>query len=387
MLLGNGDVLTAARDGLHSELFHALSGSYHTVATVTSVKLQLTRAPRYVHMKYENFNSVERAMGRLSVLLTERRSAGSVLGVEGLVFGGTNVTLCISVGVDSIDTGRHKVLSLAHWWDQHFIDYVRGISTLYQSRAMRHLPDRDCIPLADYLFRFDMGSFCLADFVFHLLPWPLTGNTFISRLLIGWALRDSTVRGALQSDADLQRQMGRLRITQDAHLPLAHVSRWVGWQLEAIGVAPLWLCPVLASPRDLLEASFQHAASYGRSGGAAFHYVNVACYGRPMRGEAVFDAEEVNEEFVGQVYKAGGRCMLHAHNWHSSELFAQMYDRAAYDVVRSRYAAADAYPHLFDKAALAEKERAALREPVQRPERPLLHSFMNRILMHKVYLA
>lgn len=52
-VLGNGDLVRVTREGDQSELFHALAGSFHTIGTVVSLKVQLIRAPRYMHMKYE----------------------------------------------------------------------------------------------------------------------------------------------------------------------------------------------------------------------------------------------------------------------------------------------------------------------------------------------
>lgn len=297
----------------------------------------------------QNFNKLDKAVARMQALVDSHSSA--ILGVEALVFSATNITLAVCTGMDVIDMSRDSVQQFSHSWDTPFYSYLRALSVQLQNRDIRSMPTSHCIPLQDYLWRYNNRSFWLGEFVFHLLPWPLTGDHFISRLLVGYSVSDAKLRTTLHNDPESLIRLAQLRLVQDAHIPIAHVSRWTTWQLGALGVAPLWLCPVRASRQQFLDPSFQHASIQSED----FCYVNVGVYGRP-HPHVPFNAQEVNEELVEQVYRAGGRTMLHSLNWHSPELMQQMYDTKRYERVREQYSAAQAFPHLFDKVSGKQRD-------------------------------
>jgi FAD/FMN-containing dehydrogenase len=400
MILGSsGELVTAARQGPRADLFHALAGSYHTLGTVVSLTLELVPAPRYVHLSFDVVTSLDKATAQVQNIM-DKRVSENVFALEALAFSPSSITIIAARGVDVIDTRKHKVLSFARWWDQTFAAYVRHWTTLVQSRSIGSMPVKHCLPLQDYLFRYDKSSFWLADFVLHLLPWPLRGNTFLSRLAVGWALNDANLRATFADDKEMHIKLGQLRVVQDAHIPLAHAARFIRWQFEAIGVAPLWLCPVLANPSNILDAALQHPSGGSSSSSSsttsapasrALLYLNVGLYGRPALGASSvsFAADDVNEELIDQVYKAGGRTLLHGHNWHTDMLMRKMYDTKSYESLRSQYGAeAGGYEHLYRKIILTDEEREAMRQPFQpQPERPLLAALAKKIVMHKLGLA
>lgn len=242
----------------------------------------------------QNFNKLEKAAARMQSLVESPGSA--TLGVEALVFSASNITLAVCSGVDVIDTSQHNVQQFSHSWDTPYYAYLRALSVQLQNRDIRSMPVSHCIPLQDYLFRYNSRSFWLGEFVFHLLPWPLTGDHFLSRLLLGFCVSDAKLRATLHQDPESMRRLAQLRLVQDAHIPMAHVARWTTWQLGALGVSPLWLCPVRASRHQFLDPAFQHANIKSDD----FFYVNVGVYGRP-HPHVPFNAQEVNEELVEQV--------------------------------------------------------------------------------------
>lgn len=166
------------------------------------------------------------------------------------------------------------------------------------------------------------------------------------------------------------------------------MSKFVTWQLDAIGVAPLWLCPVLATPSKLLDASLQHSpvssASSSLPKSGQVHYMNVGMYGRPAQGAIPYSGDDVNEELITQVYRAGGRTLLYAHNWHDAELLRQMYDTKRYEAARDEFHATDAYQHLFSKVMLNDADRADMRKPFQQPEKPLLNAIARKFARHQL---
>lgn len=146
-------------------------------------------------------------------------------------------------------------------------------------------------------------------------------------------------------------------MVQDVQIPLHHVKAFLQSMLETLRLTPLWICPILGTEKDILAPNYVHASSTSNSA-YGYHYVNIGIYGQINTSKMnVFD---VNTELVHQVYEAGGRTMLYAHDWHTPELWSKMVDRRAYDGVRKAYGAVGAYPHAFDKVTLTEQERAQL---------------------------
>jgi hypothetical protein len=182
--------------------------------------------------------------------------------------------------------------------------------------------------------------------MYAMLPWPLKGNSFVTRLLVGWTMDEQNLRAGIEN-SDKHFDFERTRIVQDAQVPLHHLGPFVHWTHDALKVAPLWLCPVLGTPSDILAPNYVHAGSENNSA-HGFHFVNVGVYDRVESGA---NCEELHLEFVEQVYQAGGRTMLHAHNWHTPDLWSRMIDRKAYDAVRKKYGAIGTYPHAYDKVS------------------------------------
>ena len=155
--LGTGEVLTVTREGPHSALFHALHSSYHSIGTILSVKLQLVHAPRYVWMKYETLNSIDKTTKRLNELL-HSHSVEGIDNLDVLIFSPSSATICLGQGIDSIDPKRHKVITMSYWWEQQYTYYVQSITDTAISKKTS-MPVKHCIPLMDFLARYERGAY------------------------------------------------------------------------------------------------------------------------------------------------------------------------------------------------------------------------------------
>lgn len=183
------------------------------------------------------------------------------------------------------------------------------------------------------------------SWLYSLLPWPLKGNSFVSRLLLGWSLDEMNIRGSIEN-SDKHIDFERMRFCQDGHIPLHHLGPFLQWCVQTIPIMPIWLCPVVGSDSDILAPNYVHTGSQSNSA-HGYHYVNIGLYGLLLDGR--IDSSELNSEFLHQVYQAGGRTMLHHHNWHTVDMWKKMIDRRAYEEVRKKYGASDAYPQCYDK--------------------------------------
>jgi len=432
VLLGDGERLVIiSLDGAHAELFHALSSSFHTLATVVSLKVALVDAPRFVHVQYENYKSVGEAIHRMQQVLVEaqasqrsseeelqqhdtgatmmststtrRKGAGRsgrgeaseekrLIGMEALVFAGNNVTICLARAHDKINPRKDKVVPLSHWFDVAYMSYVQNLTFQYRNRDIRSLPTNHCINLRDFLFRYDRNAMGLTNFAFRMLPWPLTGNTLFSRLLAGLLLDDRTFRRATQSDRTALMRLARVSIIQDSFVPIHHATKFVEWISNEIGVAPLVLTPVLASGKEMLSPHLQHPGTQSNMPSAGMYcYLCVSIRGRPnhqvhsrLHGSqyAGFDVDDINEEILDQTYKAGGRTMLHAQNWHQQTHWEQMYDQKAYARIRKQYKAEEHYPDLFTKVSLRDSDRDELSQPPKESEVDALQAIWRDMMMH-----
>lgn len=168
LALGSGEVISVTRDGQHAALFHAVHSSYHSIATVTSVTIRMVRAPRYVWMRYQHFTSCDQAVSGLQSLL-QTSHPQSLEDLEAIVFSPTSVTVCMTTGVDAIDTSKHKVVTCAHWWEQPYAVYVQKCTQRAQRGAA--LPVKHCIPMMDFLARYEMGAFWSAAAGAHRITY------------------------------------------------------------------------------------------------------------------------------------------------------------------------------------------------------------------------
>lgn len=326
---GAGEVVTCrpGPDGEHSDLFDTFPNSYGSLGYATRLRIELEQVPAYVALRHVRFDDA----GLLAKSIAEITETGSydgerVDGLDGVAFA----------------PGEYY-LTLATWTDEPgpTSDYA-GQQVYYRSIQQRGSTGsgRDLLTTYDYLWRWDTDWFWCSGAFGAQHPW-------VRRVWPRRWRRSDVYHRLLGLDrrfaiADrLDRRAGRPlreRVIQDIEVPVDRLPDFLDWFDEAIGMRPVWLCPLVAK-RDW--------PTYPLEPGAV--YVNVGFWGTVHVGPEAPEGPR-NRAIERCVHELGGHKSLYSEAFYDRETFDELYDGDNLATVKGRYDPQDRLTGLYDKA-------------------------------------
>lgn len=339
ILLGNGEVVRATEKE-YADLFHGVAGAYGSLGIVTLAEIKLVRAKPWVRLSIHRPSTVEEALR-----LIGQSSADFI---EGIVFSKDHIAVV----------------------EGHLVSEVKEVETLHlgrlrpfyyqQIKNTKHTSVK--IPIFDYLFRHDRGAFWIGSYGQHYplflryylnrlgleRYWPLDytqyktlpDQSFLFSLLMGSWMTSRRLYRMVHRNAE--EWIAKRFIVQDYYIPIERTAEFIETVEQETGVFPLWLCPV--KPTRAPQIFSPHS-------GKDSLLIDVGVYGL---------AEKANRKLEEKTAAFGGRKMLYSHNNYLPEEFWAVYDRPAYEALRSKYHAGVwtditkkvLNPHLLEPAAV-----------------------------------
>lgn len=326
LLTGDAEVITARTDNEHSDLFATFPNSYGSLGYAVRLKIELEEVPGFVALRHVRFDDAAQLGKAIETIVESGEWEGeSVDGLDGVAF----------------EPGE-LYLTLARWSDAATgepSDYT-GSGIYYRSIQQRQ---RDVLTMNDYLWRWDTDWFwCSGAFGLH--------NPRIRRLWPRRWRRSDVYHKLVGLDrrfgiADrLDRRAGRPRrerVIQDVEVPVDRLPDFLHWFDEAVGMRPVWLCPLR------LRGAGTRWPSYPLEPGTT--YVNAGFWGTVHVGEDADDAPR-NRAIEAKVHELGGHKSLYSEAFYDRATFDRLYDGANLAAVKQRYDPHDRLTSLYDKA-------------------------------------
>ncbi|KOS17027.1 Delta(24)-sterol reductase [Escovopsis weberi] len=352
MVLADGTVEKASQRG-NKELFWGSASAFGTLGVATLLEVRLREAKAYVRLEYVLARGPEEAVKTLEA---ECGSAANDY-VEGVAFSPTETVVCVGRLVDELPAGATptRFLGRSDPWFFSRVDDARRELLKKQGGRQQQLEEEegpekekgvgegervvDYVPLKDYLFRWDRGSFWLAKHAFSYFGMPMTRLTcylfdpLVHTRELFRALHTSGLTGQF--------------VIQDVGVPPARAVEFQRWLDAEMGTYPLWLCPMYVHRADPGAAHGLHAdfadppAAPGN-----IDLLNFGIWGRVRGGRrTVVDRNRALERKVAEL--RGKKC-LYGEAFYTEDEFWSQYDRPAYDRLRQRYRAQH-LPSVYDK--------------------------------------
>ena len=184
------------------------------------------------------------------------------------------------------------------------------------------------LPLKDYLFRHDQGSFWMASYRIPQIIGKFMGqildstNMFKLATALPWAFPKNTI------------------VLQDFILPRNNVKEFFNSMEEQLDVWPVWLLPMRNIPQE--RSLF---ASPNNLDGQ--HLCNVGAYGIPNKK---YNFIQDNIKLEELLFQHNGRKVYYSHAFYVKDFFYnKLYDGIKYFQLRNKYCADEALPEIFDK--------------------------------------
>ncbi|EXU95463.1 FAD/FMN-binding dehydrogenase [Metarhizium robertsii] len=304
IVLADGATARASRTD-KADLFWGAASAFGTLGVVTLLAVRLRPAKRYVALRYELARGgAEAAVRRMR----EHCDAPANDFVDGVAFDAGTTLLCTGRLADELPAGEAP-RRFTRPSDPWFYIRAREVRRLLEEQEDEDAVVVDHVPLVDYLFRWDRGGFWVGEYAFAYFRVPF--NRVTRRLLDGF-MRTRVMYRAVHGSG-----LADAYMVQDVGVPFARAAEFRAWLDGALGIYPLWLCPLRVV--------------------------------------------EANRALERKVAELGGKKWLYAHAYYTEEEFWAHYDRPAYDALRAKYAASH-LPSVYDKVRVdVDAEEAARR--------------------------
>ncbi|GAA4369867.1 FAD-binding oxidoreductase [Nocardioides caricicola] len=316
---GGGEVVTTVPG---EDLFDTFPNSYGSLGYATRLKIELEPVPGHVALRHVRFDD----LGLLAKSIADITETGA--------YAGTRVD-----GLDGVAFAPGEYyLTLATWSESGGAtsDYA-GQQIYYRSIEQR---ETDLLTMYDYLWRWDTDWFWCSGAFGAQNPtlrrvWPRRWRrSDVYMRLLGLDRRFSI--------ADrLDRRAGRPlreRVIQDVEVPVERLGEFLEWFDEAVGMRPVWLCPLVAK---------RAWPSYPLEPGET--YVNVGFWGTVHVGPDAPNGPR-NRAIEAKVHELGGHKSLYSEAFYDRATFDELYDGANLAAVKRRYDPQERLTSLYDKA-------------------------------------
>jgi len=324
---GAGEVVTC-RPG--DDLFDTFPNSYGSLGYATRLRIRLERAPAFAALRHVRFDDAALLAKTIGEVVATREYDGTrVDGLDGVAFSPGEYFLSMATWTDGASAGSRRVS-----------DYT-GQRVYYRSIRER---ETDLLTGYDYLWRWDTDWFwCSGAFgVQHPLVrrlWPRRWRR--SDVYHRLVRLDRRFQVADRLDRWAGRPM-RERVIQDVEVPVERLEEFLAWFDEAVGMRPVWLCPVVATGSSSGRRWPTYPLDPGRT------YVNVGFWGTVHVGPDASEGPR-NRAIEQRVHDLGGHKSLYSEAFYDRETFDRLYDGAHLAAVKARYDPGDRLTSLYDK--------------------------------------
>ncbi|MDG4808062.1 FAD-binding oxidoreductase [Micromonospora sp. WMMD1120] len=330
VLTGTGEIVTARPDNEHADLFTAFPNSLGSLGYATRLRIELQPVGRYVALRNVRFTRLEALADAIAEVTATRSWAGEpVDAMDGVMFSPGEAYLVLATFTDAADPPS---------------DYT-GQEIYYRSLRRR---TRDTLTAYDYLWRWDTDWFwCSAAFgaqhpvVRRLWPARYRRSDFYHRLV----RLEHRHQVAARIDR-LRGQPARERVVQDVEIPLDRTADFLRWFAGAVGMTPVWLCPLrLREPAG--PGSARSWPLYPLRPGQ--DYVNIGFWGSVPIAPDAADGD-VNRTIERRVSELGGHKSLYSDAYYDRDAFDRLYGGDTWRAVKDRYDPDHRLTGLYEKA-------------------------------------
>ena len=331
MILASGEIVKAS-PAERSDLFYGAVGAFGTVGVLTLLEVQLCAAGKFVELIHRPIRSFEEGVSRMRICTQETFDF-----VDGIMFSRNSGVIIVGKITSELN---HPLQRFSRPQDPWF--YLHSRSKVKRNPSSDSseddLSDRtECVPIRDYLFRYDRGAFWMGAYSFDMFHTPFNR---ITRFVLDPVMHTRKMYEALHHSGLSQRY-----IIQDLAIPVDHAETFMEFVDDKFAIYPLWLCPLRADSKAPFHATPTKCELL----------INVGVWGVPKSYKGgdfdMFVSE--NREIEHSVSQLGGLKWLYAHCYYTEDEFWQIYDRKGYEELRSNYGA-EGLPDIYQKIKKAD---------------------------------
>lgn len=323
ILLGDGSTVVCTPDNEYRDLSYGFPNSYGTLGYALKLKVKAVPVKPYVRLTHRRYTDPQ-------VYFTELAQAcdrPDVDFVDGVVFSRDEMILTLGQFTDTAPYAS---------------DYT------YERIYYKSLRSRteDYLTTEDYIWRWDTDWFWCSKNLF-------AQNPIVRRLYGKSRLNSVTYTKIMRWNSRwklahyLQRLLGihAESVIQDVELPVERASEFLAFYHDVVRFMPVWICPTRAYDKnarfDLYPMDPQKL------------YVNFGFWD-VIRGRRKMPDGFYNRQIEEKVIALGGMKSLYSDSYFTPEQFWRMYNKPAYDRLKTKFDPQGALKDLYRKCVLKE---------------------------------
>jgi FAD/FMN-containing dehydrogenase len=315
ILLPTGETVTCSKDE-RPDLFYGFPNSYGTLGYALKLKVKIIPVKQLVkieHTRCATFAEYFRAM--------DTACASGVDFLDGTIFSPTELYVTTGTFVDAAP------FTSDYTYKNIYYKSIREKKT-------------DFLPVADFIWRWDTDWFWCSGVIGAQNPIVrrLLGKKHLNSLfytkLMRWSQKSFITQKLLPLVAGREEW-----VIQDVDIPIEHATEFAEFFFEKIGVAPVWVCPVMAYDENVRFSLYPLDPRK--------IYLNFGFWGSVPTDK---DPGYHNRLVEAKVTELHGRKGLYSDSYYTEDEFWKIYDRPAYDALKQKYDPQHKLKTLYEKS-------------------------------------
>ncbi|XP_023936591.2 delta(24)-sterol reductase-like [Bicyclus anynana] len=338
VVLGDGSLVTATANNEYSDLYKALPWCHGSLGFLVALTLKIVKIKPYIKIKYIPVEGQTNYCNMLRDISGANQANPSYHPdyIEGTIFSKDKAV--IMTGDYSDYDRKITVNHCARWYKPWFYKHVESFLEKGESVEL--------IPLRDYLLRHNRPIFWVVEDMISF------GNDPIFRTLFGWLLPPKPAFLKFTTTPGVRAYTFTKQVFQDIVLPIQELEKQIEVASQLFDKFPLLVYPCKIIDHGPMSGQLRRPkGKYIVPKTNYTMYNDLGVYGVPGKVKAkkpynpVYAMRKM-EEFTRDV---GGYSFLYADIFMTKKEFEEMFDLTLYEIVRKKYKAEGAFPHLYDK--------------------------------------
>ena len=307
VLLGDGSTVVCSATQ-NPDLFYGFPNSYGTLGYVLRLKVKLIPAKRYVKLTHTRFTEPATFFAQIEMLCSSRAFDY----IDGVVFSG---------GEMYITTGEFTD-------EAPFVSDYTYMKVFYKSIRQRKV---DYLTAHDYIWRWDTDWFwCSKHFYVQ--------NPVVRLVATRRLLNSETYQRIMRLAHKVLPESQTESVIQDVDIPIEHTVQFLDFLLREIGVLPIWICPF---------RSYDPSVTYDLYAlDPKKLYINFGFWDTVPSTEP---DGHYNKTIEAKAMALQGKKGLYSTAYYDEETFWQIYNRPAYEALKSKYDPGRCFKDLYEK--------------------------------------
>ncbi|XP_057662796.1 delta(24)-sterol reductase-like [Diorhabda carinulata] len=336
VVLGNGNLVTASCTE-NKDLYGCLPMSHGSLGFVVALTLRIIKTKPYVKINYVPVKGLNNYCDMIRLLSGDKGPDYPVADfVEATIFD-RNEAVVMTGTFSDLDKNL-RVNNVNRWYKPWFYKYVETF--------LKKGKHTELVPLREYLLRHNRAIFWVAE---SAIPF---GNNVLFRFLFGWLLPPKPAFLKYTTTPAIRKSTITKLVFQDVVLPMRKLEDQIDLSEKLFGVYPLLVYPCKIFDRGFGFGQLKRPrGDYLVDGTDYAMYNDLGIYGVPgyVKNREKYNPVEAIREMEKFARDVGGFSFLYADIFMDREEFERMFDLGSYEIVRKKYGAEEAFPHLYDK--------------------------------------